>query len=99
MLGRSVLRLLGSLLLGNIFQDIYIHIYIVVIVKCTDQKSSASESASATRALSRSCLSCFSAGHFDFGMHFFEGPGSSSINSTSRVPNSMCCAPIRYNET
>jgi hypothetical protein len=70
---------------NNIFQDIYI--YIVITVNCTYQKSSASKFASATRALSPSHLSYFSASHFDFQWHFFEGSSSSSINSTSRMAN------------
>jgi hypothetical protein len=65
-----------------------IYICIVITVNCTYQKSSASEFASATRALSHLHRSCFSASHFDFRRHFFEGPSSSSINSTSRVANS-----------
>jgi hypothetical protein len=73
-------------LFNNIFQDIYI--YIVIIINCTYQKSSAPESASVTRALSCSRLFCFSMSHFDFRRRFFEGPDSSSINSTSRVANS-----------
>jgi hypothetical protein len=53
-------------LFNNIFQDIYIYIYLVITVNCTYQKSSASESASATCALSHSRHSCFSVSHFDF---------------------------------
>jgi hypothetical protein len=75
------------ILFNNIFQDIYI--YIVIIVNCTYQKSSGSESALVKRALSHSRLSCFSTSCFDFRWHFFEGPGSSSIHSTSHVANSM----------
>jgi hypothetical protein len=74
-------------LFNNILQDIYIYIYIVITVNCTYQKSLASESASVRHALSHSCLSCFSMSCFDFRRRFFEGPGSSSINSTSRVAN------------
>jgi hypothetical protein len=71
-----------------------IYIYIVIIVNyCTYKKSSASESTSVTRALSHSRLSCFLASHFDFQKHFFEGPDSSSINSTSRVVNSVSPVP------
>jgi hypothetical protein len=69
------------------------NIYIVIIVNCIYQKSSASESASVTRTLSRSRLSCFLASHFDFRRCFFEGPGPSSINSTSRVANSVSLTP------
>jgi hypothetical protein len=50
----------------NLFKNIFQDIYIVITENCTYQKSSASESASVTHALSRSCLSCFSASHFDF---------------------------------
>jgi hypothetical protein len=82
---------------NNIFQDIYIYIYIyiyiVITINCACQKSSASESSSVTRALSHSHLSCFSVSHFDFRPRFFEGPGSSSINCTSCVPNSVSPAP------
>jgi hypothetical protein len=53
-------------LFNNIFQDIYSDYYRITIVNCTYQKSSASESASVTHALSRSRLSCFSLSHFDF---------------------------------
>jgi hypothetical protein len=77
---------------------IYSDYYHITIVNCTYQKSSASESVLATRAMSHSRLSCFSASHFDFRRHFFEGSGSSSINSTSRVINSES-RPVRYNET
>jgi hypothetical protein len=38
----------------------------VIIVNCTYQKSSASESTSTTRALSRSHISYFSTSRFDF---------------------------------
>jgi hypothetical protein len=79
-------------LFNNIFQDIYIYIYSdyyrITIVTCTYQRSSTSESALATRALSSSRLSYLSVTCFDFRMRFFEGPGSSSINSTSCVVNS-----------
>jgi hypothetical protein len=50
-------------LFNNIFQDIYI---VIIVNYCTYQKSSASESASAIRALNRSHLSCFSASRFHF---------------------------------
>jgi hypothetical protein len=50
-------------LFNNIFQDIYI---VITVNYCTSQKSSVSESTSVTRALSRSCLSCFLVSHFDF---------------------------------
>jgi hypothetical protein len=77
----------------NLFNNIFQDIYIVITVNCTYQKSSAFESASATHALSRSRLSCFSVSHFDFQRHFHEGPGSSSINSTSRLFNSVSPTP------
>jgi hypothetical protein len=80
-------------LFNNKFQDIYSDYYRITIVNCTYQKLSASKSASMIRALSRSRLSCFSGSHFHFRRHFFEGPGSSSINSTSRVPNNVSLAP------
>jgi hypothetical protein len=80
-------------LFNNIFQYIYSDYYRITTVNCTYQKSSASKSASVTRALSCSRLSCFSVSHFDFLRHFFEGPGSSSINSTSCVANSVSPAP------
>jgi hypothetical protein len=68
---------------------IYSYYYHITTLNCTYQKSSASESASSTCALSHSRLSCFSASHFDLQRHFFEGPDSSSINSTSCVANSI----------
>jgi hypothetical protein len=77
----------------NLFNNIFQDIYIVITVNCNYQKLLASESASATRALSHSCLSCFSASRFDFRRCFFKGPGSSSINSTSRVANSASPTP------
>jgi hypothetical protein len=78
----------------NLFNNIYGDYYGIKIVTCTYQKSTASVSASAIGVLSRSLLSCFSVTHFDFQMHLFDGPGSSSINSTSRVPNSTSPAPL-----
>jgi hypothetical protein len=82
-------------LFNNIFQDtcIYSDYYHITTVNCTYQKSSTSESGSATCALSHSRLSYFSVSHFDFQRHFFEGPGSSSIISTSRVANSVSPTP------
>jgi hypothetical protein len=77
----------------NLFNNIFQYIYIVITINCTYQKSSASESASMTHALSCSCLSCFSMSHFDFQRCFFEGPDSSSINFTSRVANSVSHVP------
>jgi hypothetical protein len=77
----------------NLFNNIFQDICLVITVKCTYQKSSASESASATDALSHSRLSCFSVSPFDFRRHFFEGPGSSSTNSTSRVASSASPTP------
>jgi hypothetical protein len=71
-------------LFNNIFQDICIYIYsdyyYITTITCTYQKLSASEFASVTRALSHSHLSCPSVTHFDFRMHFFEGPGSSILH-------------------
>jgi hypothetical protein len=77
----------------NLFNNIFQGIYIVITVNCTYQKSSATESTSATHALSHSRISYFSASRFDFRMCFFEGPGSSSINSTSCVANSASPVP------
>jgi hypothetical protein len=84
------------ILFNNIFQDIYIYIdyYRIITVICTYQKLSASESALATCALSRSHFSCLSVTHFDFQRRFFEGPDSSSINSTSRVANFVSLVPL-----
>jgi hypothetical protein len=84
-------------LFNNIFQGICIYndYYHITTVNSTYQKSSASESASGTRALSHSCLSCISVSRFDFRRHFFEGFGSSSINSISRVTNSVSPAPAK----
>jgi hypothetical protein len=53
-------------------------------------KVSASGSASATRVSSCSCICSLSIIHCDFVRSFIEGPdSSSSINSTSRVANSV----------
>jgi hypothetical protein len=54
-------------LFNNIFQDICIYSDYcrIKIVNCTYQKSSTSEPASVIRALSCSCLSCFSLSRFD----------------------------------
>jgi hypothetical protein len=67
---------------------LYDDYYLITTINFTYQKSSESESASATRASSHLCLSYLSATRFDFRRCFFEGPGSSSINFTSRVANS-----------
>jgi hypothetical protein len=75
----------------EVFQDS--DYYLITIVAFTYQKSSTSESASATRASSHSRISCLSAACFDFQRRFFEGHDSSSINSTSRVANSTSHAP------
>jgi hypothetical protein len=82
-------------LFKNIFQDICIYsdYYRITIVNFNYQKSSTSGPTSATHALSRSSLSCFSASCFDFQRRFFEGPDSSAINSTSRVTNSTSPTP------
>jgi hypothetical protein len=77
----------------NLFNNIFQDIYIVIIVNCTYQKSLASESASATRALSRSRRSGFLAVRFDFRRRFFEGHGSSSNKSTSHVAHSASLTP------
>jgi hypothetical protein len=74
-------RLISLTIYFKIYIYIYSEYYRITTVTCTYQKSSASESALATRALSRSCLPCLSATCFDFRMHFFEGHGSYSINS------------------
>jgi hypothetical protein len=72
----------------NLFNNIFYDIYIVITLNyCIYQKMSASEPASTTRALSRSCISCFSMSHFDFRRCFFEGSGFSSINFTPHVAN------------
>jgi hypothetical protein len=82
-------------LFNNIFQDICIYsdYYRIITVNSTCQKSLTSKSASAIHASSHSRLSYYSASHFDFQRRLFEGPGSSSINSTSRVANSVSPAP------
>jgi hypothetical protein len=55
-------------LFNNNIQDIYIYsdYYHITTVNCTYQKLSASEFASATRALSHSRISYFSATRFNF---------------------------------
>jgi hypothetical protein len=55
-------------LFNNIFRDICIYgdYYRITTVNCIYQKLSASESSSATHALSCSCLSYFLAGRSDF---------------------------------
>jgi hypothetical protein len=82
-------------LFNNIFQDICIYsdYYRITTENFTCQKSAASKSASTTHALSHSHLSCFLASRFDFRRHFFEGPGSSYINSTSHVANFVSPTP------
>jgi hypothetical protein len=82
-------RLISLTTYFKIYIYIYSDYYRITIVICTYKRLSTSQSASTTRALSHSCISCPSATCFDFQMCFFEGHDSSSINSTSRVTNSV----------